>query len=93
MSTSVLRPGLMICTPTLHDPTPANAQTFLRWTKLHDRELLDLPAMKNGGKITRALRFVKQNCTGTDGEYVDSSLPPTSFNISYIGKEWLCLTR
>lgn len=64
----------MICTPTLHDPSPVNAETFLRWTKLHNRELLDLPAMQGGERITRALRFVRQNATGGQGEYVHSYL-------------------
>ncbi|KAF1912514.1 hypothetical protein BDU57DRAFT_597993 [Ampelomyces quisqualis] len=68
-SSSLLRPSLMICHPTLHNPTPDNAATFLRWTKLHNRDLLDLPATSHGDKITRALRFAKANATGASGEY------------------------
>lgn len=72
---SSLRPGVMICTPSLHDPTPANAEIFLRWTKLHNRELLGLPAAPNGGKITRALRFARPHALGGVGEYVLAPSP------------------
>lgn len=67
---SSLRPGVMICTPSLHDTTPENAETFLRWTKLHNRELLDLPATDDGGNITRCLRFARPHSSGGVGEYV-----------------------
>jgi hypothetical protein len=51
------RPGILVVHPRLHDPTADNAATFLRWTKLHWRDLLNLPAAPDGGECTRALRF------------------------------------
>jgi hypothetical protein len=51
------KPGLLLVHPRLHDPTPTNATTFLRWTRLHFRDLLDMPDT-GSGHVTRDLRFV-----------------------------------
>ncbi|KAH6879018.1 hypothetical protein BKA58DRAFT_453237 [Alternaria rosae] len=51
------KPGLLLVHPRLHDPTPSNATTFLRWTKLHFRDLLDMPDT-GSGHVTQDLRFV-----------------------------------
>lgn len=52
------RPGILVVHPRLHNPTPENATTFLRWTKLHFRDLLNLPAVdSDGGHVTQAMRF------------------------------------
>lgn len=51
------RPGILIVHPRLHDPTPENAAQFLRWTKLHNRDLLDIPETQDYGKIVRTARF------------------------------------
>jgi hypothetical protein len=51
------KPGLLLVHPRLHDPTPTNATAFLRWTKLHFRDLLDMPDT-GSGSVTRDLRFV-----------------------------------
>ncbi|KAL1795084.1 hypothetical protein ACET3X_006900 [Alternaria dauci] len=48
--------GLLLVHPRLHDPTPSNAGTFFRWTKLHFRDLLDVPD-SGSGQATYALRF------------------------------------
>jgi hypothetical protein len=51
-------PGILVVHPRLHDPTPENSATFLRWTKLHYRDLLSLPAAsEDGGHVLRAMRF------------------------------------
>jgi hypothetical protein len=50
------KPGLLLVHPRLHDPTPSNAATFLRWTKLHFRDMLNLPDA-GLGRVTRDLRF------------------------------------
>ncbi|KAI4921273.1 hypothetical protein J4E85_008618 [Alternaria conjuncta] len=51
------KPGLLLVHPRLHDPTPANATTFLRWTKLHFRDMLNIPDT-GSGRVTQDLRFV-----------------------------------
>ncbi|KAH7408349.1 hypothetical protein DE146DRAFT_371593 [Phaeosphaeria sp. MPI-PUGE-AT-0046c] len=68
ISSPTSRPGLMICTPSLLQPGPRDYDTFLRWTRLHFRDLVDVPAIP-GGKITRALQFVTPGATGKEGEY------------------------
>ncbi|KAG9188624.1 hypothetical protein G6011_07329 [Alternaria panax] len=50
------RPGLLLVHPRLHDPVPSNAETFLRWTKLHFRDLLNVPD-SGSGQVTHDLRF------------------------------------
>lgn len=57
----------MICTPSLKDPGPENYETFLRWTKLHFRDLVDIEPIP-GGKITRALQFITPGAVGRVGE-------------------------
>lgn len=47
----------MIIGPRLRDPTPSNTTTFLRWTKLHFRDLLNQPIDPTLGHQTKALRF------------------------------------
>jgi hypothetical protein len=61
------RPGLMICTPSLKHPGPEDYETFLRWTKLHFRDLIDIEPTPQG-KITRALQFITPGATGKVGE-------------------------
>ncbi|KAI4631633.1 uncharacterized protein J4E87_002339 [Alternaria ethzedia] len=56
--------GLLLVHPRLHDPTPANATTFLRWTKLHFRDMLNIPDT-GSGRVTQDLRFVAPE--GDDG--------------------------
>lgn len=54
------RPGIMIVNPRLHDPTPENAAMFMRWTKLHNRDLLtylDVSHEDGCERIERAMRF------------------------------------
>lgn len=57
----------MICTPSLKDPGPENYETFLWWTKLHFRDLVDIEPIP-GGKITRALQFITPGAVGRVGE-------------------------
>ncbi|KAH7399468.1 hypothetical protein BKA66DRAFT_165275 [Pyrenochaeta sp. MPI-SDFR-AT-0127] len=51
------KPGLLLVGPRLHDPTPENAATFLRWTNLHLRDLLNIPEDPQLGRLTRSFRF------------------------------------
>ena len=55
--TPTRRPDLMLVHPRLHNPSPANATTFLRWTKLHFRDLLNIPEYATLGRVARTLRF------------------------------------
>ena len=48
--------GLLLVQPRLRDVTPSNASTFFRWTKLHFRDLLNVPDT-GSGQVTHALRF------------------------------------
>ncbi|CAG5172887.1 uncharacterized protein ALTATR162_LOCUS7540 [Alternaria atra] len=50
------KPGLLLVNPRLRDPNPDNADTFLRWTKLHARDLLNVPD-SGSGHVTHGLRF------------------------------------
>lgn len=52
------RPGIMLVNPRLKTPSPDSAATFLRWTKLHFRDLLNIPSHPTHGRLTRCLRFV-----------------------------------
>jgi hypothetical protein len=56
-SASPRKPGLLLVHPRLHTPNAENAATFLRWTKLHFRDMLNLPDT-GLGSVTRDLRFV-----------------------------------
>jgi len=57
-SVPALTPGIMICRPSLHDVTPDNRATFKRWSVMHFRDLLNLPAPPPAFQgITRALRY------------------------------------
>jgi hypothetical protein len=77
ISTPKSCPGILVVHPHLHDPTPENAATFLRWTKLHYRDLLNLPAAEeDGGHVLRAMRFSAldgnekyTHKTGTESKY------------------------
>lgn len=54
-----LTPGIMICRPILHNDTPDNRATFKRWSVMHFRDLLNLPAPPPASQgITRALRYM-----------------------------------
>ncbi|KAF2729126.1 hypothetical protein EJ04DRAFT_502895 [Polyplosphaeria fusca] len=48
--------GFMLVHPRLHAPSPKTALTFLRWTKVHFRDLVLLPA--SPGIFTHCLRNV-----------------------------------
>ncbi|CAO2656913.1 Nn.00g057160.m01.CDS01 [Neocucurbitaria sp. VM-36] len=56
-STTNRKPGFMLVDPRLRDPTPKNAATFLRWTKLHFRDMLSMPSDPQLGDMTKTLRF------------------------------------
>jgi hypothetical protein len=50
--------GLLLVHPRLLTPSPSNASTFLRWTKLHFRDLLNIPAdTSSGAKVTSCMRL------------------------------------
>lgn len=51
------KPGLLLVGPRLHNATPENAATFLRWTNLHLRDLVNIPEDPQLGRLTRSLRF------------------------------------
>jgi hypothetical protein len=57
MADTSRKPGLLLVHPRLHDPTPDNAAVFLRWTKLHFRDMLNLPD-EGFGRVMRDMRFV-----------------------------------
>lgn len=65
-STSTRRPGVLVVNPTLHDPTPENAAIFLRWTKLHFRDLLNHLQTDEDGSVTRTLRFTAADSKDKD---------------------------
>ncbi|KAF3046593.1 hypothetical protein E8E12_011117 [Didymella heteroderae] len=57
-SPPALTPGLMICRPFLQSDTPDNRDVFKRWSIMHFRDLLDLPAPSPASQgITRAFRY------------------------------------
>jgi hypothetical protein len=62
----------MLVTPRLHDPTPDNAALFLRWTKLHDQDLLGIPSDEGCGKVECTLRF-NGDGEGSEVPYVSKS--------------------
>ncbi|PVI08265.1 hypothetical protein DM02DRAFT_648319 [Periconia macrospinosa] len=57
-SLSPRRPGILLVHPRLREPSEESAGTFLRWTKLHYRDLLSIPDTPALGHTTRTLRFV-----------------------------------
>jgi hypothetical protein len=61
----------MIVNPRLHDPTPEKADMFLRWTKLHNRDLLDMDVEGCEG-IKRAMRFSASD--DSEGKYGHTSI-------------------
>ncbi|KAF3051532.1 hypothetical protein E8E11_008290 [Didymella keratinophila] len=57
-SGSALTPGIMICRPSLHNDMPDSRAIFKRWSIMHFRDLLNLPAPPPASQgITRALRY------------------------------------
>jgi hypothetical protein len=80
ISTPQRTPGILVVHPRLHDPSPSNAATFLRWTKLHYRDLLSLPAAaEDGGHVLRAMRF-----TSLDGNDKYGHAAPTESKYFYL---------
>ncbi|KAL1657146.1 hypothetical protein SLS61_000188 [Didymella pomorum] len=57
-SIPALTPGIMICRPFLHNDREDDRATFKRWSVMHFRDLLNLPASPPASQgITRALRY------------------------------------
>lgn len=51
-ATTPRRPGIMLVGPRLKEPSDESAATFLRWTKLHFRDMLNMPDDPSLGKMT-----------------------------------------
>ncbi|KAF2869508.1 hypothetical protein BDV95DRAFT_102678 [Massariosphaeria phaeospora] len=57
-STTKHRPGLMLVHPLLRSPDGLDtSDLFLRWTKMHYRDLLDIPWTREHGRFVRTCRF------------------------------------
>ncbi|OAL55899.1 hypothetical protein IQ07DRAFT_676141 [Pyrenochaeta sp. DS3sAY3a] len=70
------RPGITFVHPRLHTPSPSTASTFLRWTKLHFRDLLSQTPDASLGRQTKALRFAAPDDDAKYSHDVEKGAPP-----------------
>ncbi|USP77087.1 calcium calmodulin-dependent protein kinase [Curvularia clavata] len=56
------QPGVLLVHPLLRSPNDSNAETFHRWTKLHNKDLLNIPKdASSGANIDACVRGVALN--------------------------------
>lgn len=62
--TTARRPGIAIVRPKLHENTEENQGLFKRWTKLHMRDMLNLPNDSSLGGVPQVLRYKRSDRDG-----------------------------
>ncbi|KAH8725283.1 hypothetical protein GQ44DRAFT_826746 [Phaeosphaeriaceae sp. PMI808] len=74
-------PGIMIVHPRLHDDTPENAATFLRWSKLHFRDIVSVPQDADVGRMPLASMYIAPDGNALYGH--EASKISKFFNVIY----------